>query len=294
MFPILFSVGDFPIGTYGAMIALGILTMTFVSTYAGPKRGVSADDASSLVLVPLVSAYVGAKVMQVIVEWDRYAGHFAAAFNPREGGHFYGAVIGSIVGGAIFAKLKGLSLAATGDTLATAFPAAHVFGRLGCFFAGCCYGVPTESFLGLRFPSSSVAFKALHRLDPSLVADAHTVPLVPVQLLEAGGELVIFLILLRVLHRRPPLGTLFFGYIGLYALLRFTLEIWRFDPERGYVVDGWLSTSQFIALIMAAVAGYGMVWLKKNGRPPPAEATADPSARSGAASAGADKTVKRP
>ena len=32
---------------------------------------------------------------------------------------------------------------------------AHAFGRIGCFFAGCCYGKETDSFLGVQFPQLS-------------------------------------------------------------------------------------------------------------------------------------------
>lgn len=85
---------------------------------------------------------------------------------------------------------------------------------------GCCYGCPTDSSLGVTFHVSPIA--------PNGVA------LVPVQLLEAAAEFLLFAVLLG-------------GYLATYGVLRFTLEFFRYDNYRGFL--GPLSLSQWISIV---------------------------------------------
>jgi phosphatidylglycerol:prolipoprotein diacylglycerol transferase len=122
------------------------------------------------------------------------------------------------------------------DGLVPSVPLAHAFGRLGCFFAGCCYGVP--SAFGLEFNASELA--------------PHGVKLLPVQLIEAGCNLLLFVLLLvlsRFCRRR---GLLTGTYLAAYAVMRFVLEFFRYDAERG--VFWGLSTSQWISLLLLPAA----------------------------------------
>lgn len=134
------------------------------------------------------------------------------------------------------------------DAVCRYVPLGHAFGRLGCFFGGCCFGAVTNGPLGVRFPAGSPAFlqhKAQGLLPPGAVA---SLPVHPTQLYEALGNLVLFG-LLALVSRRPgglPPGRLTTLYLLGYAVLRFTVEFWRGDDIRG--LYGPLSTSQYIAM----------------------------------------------
>src|SRR5262249_40589420 len=121
-------------------------------------------------------------------------------------------------------------------------------GRVGCFSAGCCWGKPTSSWIGVRFPEAATQVTGV----PSDVA------LVPTQLIEAAANLLIFGILLWIWRRRKFDGQVIFAYFMLYAVARFTIEFWRDDP-RGAVLG--LSTSQFISLLMFPIGLIGMLYL---------------------------------
>lgn len=134
-------------------------------------------------------------------------------------------------------------------------PLGHAFGRLGCFFGGCCFGAPTSSFLGVRFPAGSPAYlqhKTQGLLPPGAVT---SLPVHPTQLYEALGNVALFLVLDSLARRRTlrP-GTITGLYLTGYALLRFGLEFLRGDAIRG--IYGGVSTSQYIAVFAAGCGLY--------------------------------------
>jgi len=99
----------------------------------------------------------------------------------------------------------------------------HAIGRVGCFMAGCCFGIETDSLLNVF----------LHQ------AHRH-----PVQLYEAFG-----LSCLYFLYRKYPR---FEVYLAGYGILRFSLEFIRGDLSRGFI--GFFSQSQWIALCLITLA----------------------------------------
>ena len=129
---------------------------------------------------------------------------------------------------------------------------------MGCFFAGCCFGKPTDVPWAITFT------------DPFANANVGTplnVPLHPTQLYEAGAEALILLVLLATENRgrRFP-GRTFWLYMLLYAISRYIIEIYRGDP-RGSV--GMFSTSQFISLLLAPLALAMLLYLRRRTTPEP-------------------------
>jgi phosphatidylglycerol:prolipoprotein diacylglycerol transferase len=119
--------------------------------------------------------------------------------------------------------------------------------------AGCCYGQPTDSVLGVTFS------------DPACYAEPKDVPLHPTQLYEAFFILAVMLLLLFLRNSRKFYGQLFLLYLLFYGVGRFVLEFFRGDIGRGFIVDGFLSHSQFIALtIVAVVSVVYVLWSKRN------------------------------
>ena len=117
------------------------------------------------------------------------------------------------------------------------------FGRIGCFLAGCCYGAPTDSFLGVTFPANSLAPAGIK--------------LWPTQLFSAAGDFIICGILILVSKYNKKNGNICILYAILYAIGRFVVEFFRNDA-RGTV--GSLSTSQFYG-IFSLIVGLGIfIW----------------------------------
>jgi phosphatidylglycerol:prolipoprotein diacylglycerol transferase len=139
------------------------------------------------------------------------------------------------------------------DVMAITTCLVHMFGRIGCFLAGCCYGIPTESALGVTFT------------DPACYADPKNTPLHPTQLYEASYIFAVMIVLLVLRDKRKFYGQLFLLYLILYAAGRSILEIFRGDEERGYLIKDVLSHSQFIAIVVIGVSIYVYTrWSRKN------------------------------
>ena len=152
---------------------------------------------------------------------------------------FYGGLFGGLLGAFLYTRRYGISFAKFCNTAIVSVPLIHAFGRLGCFCAGCCYGVPADPPLGLYFNNSPVA--------------PHGVALFPVQLLEAGLNLLLFFVLALVFRKRRRLSPVPV-YLTSYAVIRFVLEYFRYDAVRGIFFG--LSTSQWISVALALGTGF--------------------------------------
>jgi phosphatidylglycerol:prolipoprotein diacylglycerol transferase len=241
MHPILFTSGPVTVYSYGFMIAIGIVAgMTYLMITGRKEVGLTFDQANMLFLLIFVAAVVGGKLFLFFEDPSRYLNH------PRElvtgrGFVFYGSFLLAVPAMLWFFRRNRLPPYQMLDIMAITTCLVHMFGRVGCFLAGCCFGVPTESWIGVVFT------------DPVCYAEPLNTPLVPVQLLESVYILLVMLLLLRMKKRTRFYGQLFLAYLLLYALGRFALEFFRGDSARGFVLEGIISHSQLIALCIAGV-----------------------------------------
>ena len=127
-----------------------------------------------------------------------------------------------------------------------------VFGRIGCFFAGCCYGKETALPWGVIFRNPD----SLARLN---------VPLHPAQLYDAANGLTIFFFLIWMDRRKAFDGQIFWLFLFLYSAGRFFVEMVRGDP-RGFLFQGLLSTSQGIGISLALLSLFMLSYLRKETR----------------------------
>ena len=141
----------------------------------------------------------------------------------------------------------------------------HAFGRIGCFFAGCCFGEITDSFLGIVFPENSAPFNYVvnHYLDlGKTIEEANTLALstkiLPTQLIEAGFLFILFGVLNLIKKNQ------FEVYLLSYGIFRFTLEFFRAD-DRGSLF-GIFSPSQWLSLllIVSGIISIVLLYIKKH------------------------------
>jgi phosphatidylglycerol:prolipoprotein diacylglycerol transferase len=183
--------------------------------------------------------FVGARLLYVITQADHFASHPMDAFRVWEGGLvFFGGPLAVIPFVAWYVRRHKLALWRTMDCMIPGLVIAHAFGRLGCIAAGCCYGKPTGGDWGFRFSSELV--------DPAL----RGIYLHPTQLYESTALFLLFLGLLSVFRRKLFDGQVVLTYFMVYPVIRSIIEIYRGDQVRGFVIDGVLSTSQFISVLV--------------------------------------------
>ncbi|MEO7190551.1 MAG: prolipoprotein diacylglyceryl transferase [Vicinamibacterales bacterium] len=261
MHPILFEVGDWPIYSYGVLLAIAYLAGLQTAVVRARRIGLDGTRVMDLGIYLIIAALVGAKLMLVLTDLRYFVGHPGEILSlVRAGGVFYGGLIAALGVGLLLVRRYGLPMWTTADLFAPGIALGHVIGRLGCLLAGCCYGRPTSVPWAITFT------------DPAAAANVGTplgVPLHPTQVYDAGAELLILAILLWVEKR----GTIFAGrtfwlYVVLYGISRFAIEFYRGD-ERGTIAG--LSTSQFVSLIAVPVA-LAMLWRLRHRGPTAAPA----------------------
>lgn len=253
MHPILFEFNDVTVYSYGFMIALGSIAGVAYMFIRGKKEvGLTFDQANGLFLSIFLAAFVGGKVFLLFEDPDFYMEHSSRLITGR-GFVFYGSFLFTIPVMLWYFQKHNLHRYKMLDIMAITTCLVHIIGRLGCFMAGCCYGKPTESLIGVRFIDTACYAEPLHT------------PLFPTQLLEAVYITLTLSVLLYIRDRRIFYGQLFLLYIILYAVGRGFLEIFRGDLSRGFLIEDYISHSQLIAvaLIVVGLFFYGL-WSKQN------------------------------
>ncbi len=255
MHPELFSIGDFTVHTYGFMIMVGAL-LGFWYAARSFKRdfGVSPDQTQSLALLIILAAFVGGKLFFYFEDPGFYFSSVKnLTKNMGRGFVFYGSLIFAIPTMIWYMRKIKIPVWPGLDHMAITACIVHGMGRMGCFFAGCCYGVPTENFFGVTFTHE-------HSRAPL------NEPLHPTQLYSGGMLFLILLFLWKFRRYKKFDGQLFLLYVTIYAIGRGVIEIYRGDEARGYIIDGVLSHSQFISIFM--IIGVLVVYfrLKKKGK----------------------------
>src|SRR6187397_952691 len=256
MHPILFEVGNWPVYSYGVLLALAYLAGLQLAVMRARRAGLDSARIMDLGIYLIIAALVGAKLMLVIVDFGYFRDHPRELLSlVRVGGVFYGGLIFALLAGLWLVHRYKLPVWSAADMYAPGVALGHIIGRLGCLLAGCCYGRPTDLPWGITFTSPVAAASAGTPLG---------IPLHPTQIYDAGAELLILIFLLVFEKRgRPYPGRTWWLYILLYAVARFIVEIFRAD-DRGIIAG--VSTSQFVSLVIAPIAIVMLLRLKRAGR----------------------------
>ena len=264
MYPILFEIRGFPVYTYGVLLAAAYLLGLQFALMRARARGLDANRVMDLGIWIIVSALIGAKLLLLVVEWDIYRRNPAELMTlVRSGGVFYGGLILAVLVAFWYMWRHRLPLWSVSDVFAPGIALGHVIGRMGCFFAGCCFGRETTVPWAITFTSEYASRN---------VGTPINRPLHPTQLYEAGAELLILAILLATERKgRPYPGRTFWGYMLLYGISRFVIEFYRGDI-RGTI--GMFSTSQFVSMLIVPISIVMLILLARRPQPAPHAAAA--------------------
>ncbi len=250
VFPKLFSIGDFFLPSYGALVAAGVLAGLLVSTRLARRRGMDTEKLTNLVLYVVFAGLLGAKLAMFLFDWEYYAqrpGEIFSLATLQAAGVFQGGLALAVVAAWWHLRREKLAFLPVADILAPGLALGHAIGRLGCFAAGCCYGAYCERPWAVRYTNPDAA---------TISGTPLGVPLHPTQLYEAGAELVLFAVLYRMAGRMPRPGTVIGLYLTAYSVVRFLVEFVRHHEQS---LQGGLSLTQWMSLGFALV-GLGSWW----------------------------------
>jgi len=246
--PILIDLGFFQLPTYGPLMVTALITAILLAVRQGKREGLDSNRLWDFSTWLIVVALVGAKVLMVLTDWRTYwerPSELVSLSTLRAGGVFYGGFAAAVFFAWWYVRVHHLPLWKVFDAYAPSIVLGLGIGRLGCFAAGCDYGKPTESFLGVVFT---------HPLAQQVSGTPLGIRIHPTQLYESLACVLIFAVLTWRYRKKAYDGQIFVWYLALYAVARFFLEFLRGDQDRGFVFGRLLSTSQFIAILAVGVA----------------------------------------
>jgi phosphatidylglycerol:prolipoprotein diacylglycerol transferase len=260
MYPRLFelpwSIGSFgpiTVYTYGVLLAAAYLFGLKLAMVRAKKRGLDANRVLDLGIYIIISALVGAKLLLLITDFRAFTS------NPRElltlarsGGVFYGGLILAVTVALVYIRKVGLPLWTTTDVFAPGIALGQAIGRIGCFSAGCCWGIATHVPWAITFRNPQAS---------ELTGVPLGIPLHPTQLYECVADALIFAFLYFRIGKAHTAGAILGWYLALYSAARFVIEFFRFH-EQGLHLG--LSYTQWISLA-TLLAGVALLALRQGG-----------------------------
>ncbi|MDR2436718.1 MAG: prolipoprotein diacylglyceryl transferase [Endomicrobium sp.] len=240
MHPIFFSIGKLTVYSYGFFVALGFFVASIYLSNKIKKskeKLLSQDEFYSFFVYEMIFVLIGLRLFYVLTNLQEFTTTPFDVFKVWQGGlTYYGGFISGLIFLIIYAKKKHLPLLKLLDFFGPSLPLGHAIGRIGCFLAGCCYGKETNVPWSVVFTDKN----------SSAVLGVHVHP---TQLYESFGNFLIFIFLHFYSKKNPQKGQVIAVYFISYAILRFIVEFFRNDPDRGSQYFG-LSISQIVSICL--------------------------------------------
>jgi phosphatidylglycerol---prolipoprotein diacylglyceryl transferase len=235
-----------PVWSYGFMLATALVAGLWMTTRLAARDGLAESKVYRLGLFLIPSALAGAKLMALVVDRLQSSGgpQFSLAL-MQSSGAFLGGLLVALAASALLMRAWHLPWLKTADAFAPSIALGYAIARLGCFMAGCCWGKPTTSWIGVRFTNHA----------HGLVGTPVDVSLVPTQLIGSAESLLILAFLLRLGKRRAFDGQVILAYLALYSVARFAVEFLRDNPPSQVAgLSAWQLIS--VALFLFATGFY--------------------------------------
>lgn len=228
---------------YGILIATGMVLAVLIALREAKRLGISEDDILNLAMIAIPCGLIGARAYYVIFNWSYYAGDISEILNFRGGGlAIHGGLIGGILAGLIYAKVKNINFFKLADCVVLGIPLAQAIGRWGNFLNQEAHGGPTDLPWGIMVDGIKVH---------------------PTFLYESIWDLGVFLFLFIFRKKQKYQGQILVDYIILYSIGRFFIEGLRTDS----LMLGPLRMAQVISLsciILGVILNYILSRRAKN------------------------------
>lgn len=250
MNPVAFNIGNFEIRWYGILIVLGIFIGMFIAYYNSKKLNLDFEKIIDGFLVAFPCAIVGARAYYVFFEFDNFKNNIWSIFNLRTGGlAIHGGLIGALIGTIIYCKLKKIEMMKYLDVVAPSLILAQAIGRWGNFMNGEAHGdVVSYEFIS-KFPEF---------IQKGMYLDGHYYN--PTFLYESMWNLIIFLILMIILHKKKSNenGVVIASYAVLYSVGRLFIESLRTDS----LMIGNIRIAQFMSILGVIIGITYIIYVK--------------------------------
>jgi phosphatidylglycerol:prolipoprotein diacylglycerol transferase len=247
-------IGPLTLGSYGLMVAIGLICAFFILRADFARRGVSAD-AEAIIGITGLAGLAGSRLYHLLeTPKEFFADPWPQLFSTM-GFAFVGAIIGGFLALVLLAKRFRISPLLMLDAASPAAAMGYGIGRIGCLISGDGdYGIPTSLPWGMSFPNGIVP--TTERVHPTPIYEFLVAILIAWILWRLGA---------RGLKTHPPNGIIFAAYLVLTGIARFLVELIRINPRSFYGLTNAQAAS--VVSVLAGVALY--VYCRKT-KPAPA------------------------
>ena len=259
MHPILIRLGPITIYSYGVMVAVALIIGTYLARIEALRKNLNIDILYDVEFYVVLIGLVGARIYYLLFFNPQFIKEdFFEIFKIWRGGlSIHGAIIGGIVGGWIFARIRHISFWKLADIISPSLLLGQAIGRVGCFLNGCCFGKPTGFNFGVHFPEGSLPYIEYGK------ALVH-----PTQLYELVLDIVGFFILWSLRRKLSFEGGIFLVYLMLYNLIRILVSPFRGDNNFVYIFGNRIELVYIICsgIFIIALAIFLIKIVAKNSR----------------------------
>ncbi len=265
--PVLFKIGAFELRAYGFMLALSFLAGIWLATKRAKKRGIDPNHIMDVSVVIIISSIVGSRLLYVIFHLDEFRGRWLDTINPFQsdgqigiaGLTLLGGVVLSFISCMLYLYIKKLSFLKFADIIVPSVALGIFLTRIGCYLNGCCFGLPCDGAVCVEFPHHSAAGSVFPNQS-----------LIPTQLYSSLYGLFMLVALLYLERHQRFTGFLFYWFLVLYGISRFTIDFFRFYESSMVVFkigEAAISVNQTISLIFVITGVVALVYnyIKLNG-----------------------------
>lgn len=227
---------------YGILMATGMILGTLIALKEAKRVGIEEDHVLNLAIVAIPVGLLSARLYYVIFEWGYYSQYPSEILNFRGGGMaIHGALIGGILTGYFYTKIKKINFFKMADAVMLGMPLAQSIGRWGNFINGEAHGGPTNLPWGIIVDGTRVH---------------------PTFLYESIWDLGIFIFLIIFRKKKKYEGQIITYYIILYSLGRLFIEGLRTDS----LMLGPIRMAQLVSLLGIILGLVAHIYLSKHNK----------------------------
>jgi phosphatidylglycerol---prolipoprotein diacylglyceryl transferase len=258
MFPKLITIGSsFFIPTYGTLVAIGFLLGLWVTVRLARLSKLPAEPVTNLAIYCALAGLAGAKLFMILFDFRDYWDGSKKLFSLdtlQAAGVFQGGFVLALITAILYIRRNHLPGLQTCDVFTPGLALGQAIGRIGCFSAGCCWGVECHLPWAVTFRNPQAW---------NLTGVPIGIPLHPTQLYESLADAIIFGLLYFLIRRPHTPGAIFGWYLALYSSARFVIEFFRYH-EQG--LHAGLSYTQWISLATLAI-GIALLLARRHREP---------------------------
>jgi len=260
MIPVLFEIGPIKIYSFGFMLVVSFYSTYYLLQKDMKRLGYEVKIASDIVFAAAVGGILGSKIYYLIEHFGRVIDDPIGMIFSGSGLVFLGGLMGGTLGVTLVLRKNNLPWIKFADIVAPLLMLGYAIGRVGCFLVGDDYGVPTHLPWGVSFenglpPTTSRVFELYYPWIDLTGFEPGLLTVHPTQLYEVSVGMAIFAFLWNRRTKINVYGSLFFTYLILAGIERFTIEFIRTNSHFIFNLTG----AQIISICMVTIGTIGLM-----------------------------------